>query len=220
LQIPFPIAVQYRANESASAPPPAAAQLLAAFPRYRLVRESLLEADERRRAAVAVGDRRGVPADDARVLFFAKGEELIAFGSHDHVFAILVDGMARLSARDAAGREVRIAELAPGDFYGEATVAAGGKSELRVVAETDVTVVAFDAGAMADRLQRSSGLAAEVGAAIESRRRAAHALRHHKIAQDATMALGGEATATLERQAEWTAADGPPAGRRVSGGIE
>jgi CRP-like cAMP-binding protein len=49
-----------------------------------------------------------------------------------------------------------------------------------VVAETDVTVVAFDAGVMAECLQRSSGLATEIGDAIESRRRAAQAIRQRK----------------------------------------
>ena len=48
---------------------------------------------------------------------------------------------------------------------------------LRVVAKTDVTVVAFDAIQMAECLQRSTGLATEIGDAIDARRRAASAIR-------------------------------------------
>ena len=184
LQIPYPIAVQYRANESPSPPPATPEQWLEGFPRYRLIRESLLEASARRRAAVeagaGAGAEGGVPPDDARVISFARGEEMVAFGGHGHGFALIVSGKASLSALDAGGRESRIAMLGPGDFYGEASIAASFQSEFRVVAETDVTAVAFDAGVMAERLQRSSGLAAEVGAAIDSRRRAAHAMRHRK----------------------------------------
>jgi CRP-like cAMP-binding protein len=108
---------------------------------------------------------------------------MVAFDSHDHVFGLLVEGRATLSVRDAAGREVRIVSLAAGDFYGEATIAAGGRSEFRVVAETDVTAVEFAATTMAAWLQRSSGLAAEIGAAIDARRRAARAVRHPAAVQ-------------------------------------
>jgi small-conductance mechanosensitive channel len=180
LQIPYPIAVQYRANESPSPPATTAEAWLARFPRYRLVRESLLEDARRRGGGHDDGDGGGRPGADARVQSFARGEEMMAFGSSPHTFAVVVDGRASLTGLDAAGREVRIADLSPGDFYGEASVAAGGKSEFRVVAETDVTVVSFDAGTMAERLQRSSGLAAEVGSAIDDRRRAAQAIRSRR----------------------------------------
>jgi hypothetical protein len=98
-------------------------------------------------------------------------EALTLIPSHDR---------QQLAALDADGREVRIASLGPGDFYGEATISAGRPSELRVVAETDVTVVAFDAVQMAGCLQRSSGLATEIGDAIETRRQAAAAIRQHE----------------------------------------
>jgi CRP-like cAMP-binding protein len=85
-----------------------------------------------------------------------------------------------MSAADADGREVRMADLGPGDFFGEATISAGRPSEVQIVAESDVTVVAFDPGVMAECLQSSSGLATEIGDAIETRRRAAAAIRKSK----------------------------------------
>jgi CRP-like cAMP-binding protein len=113
----------------------------------------------------------------ARTLTFFAGEEIIPFGGTQHGFSLVVSGKAAMSAADADGREVRMADLGPGDFFGEATISAGRPSEVRVVAQTDVTVVAFEAGVMAECLQRSSGLATEIGDAIETRRRAAAAIR-------------------------------------------
>jgi CRP-like cAMP-binding protein len=108
---------------------------------------------------------------------FSAGGEMLPFGSTRNGFTLIVEGNATLSARDADGREVGIGSLGPGDFYGEATISAGRPSDLRVVAKTDVTVVAFDAIQMAECLQRSTGLATEIGDAIDARRRAASAIR-------------------------------------------
>jgi small-conductance mechanosensitive channel len=178
LQIPFPIAIQYRPEGPASPPAPTAVELLERFPRYRHVRQAMLEAAERnQRPADGSSRAPGGLHPDARVLMFSAGGEMLPFESTRNGFTLLVEGTATLSARDADGREVRIASLGPGDFYGEATISAGRPSDVRVVAETDVTVVAFDAGVMAECLQRSSGLATEIGDAIETRRRAAAAIR-------------------------------------------
>ena len=184
LQIPYPIAVQYRYEGSPSPPVPTPTELLERFPRYRHVRQAMLDATERRKTA---GDG-GVGATETategvRVLMFSAGGEMLPFGSTRNGFTLIVEGTAALSARDSDGQQVQIASLSPGDFYGEATISAGRPSEVRVVAETDVTVVAFDAGVMAECLQRSSGLATEIGDAIETRRRAAAALRQRKSDQ-------------------------------------
>jgi small-conductance mechanosensitive channel len=187
LQIPFPIAVQYRHGESPSPPAPTPEQLLERFPRYRHVREALLASTRPRQQPAAdragAADRPGTTEADrqtAHVLTFSAGEEMLPYGATHHGFALVVDGKATLSAADAGGREMPLASLGPGDFYGEATITAGRPSEVRVVAETDVTVVAFAASLMAECLERSSGLAAEIGEAIETRRRAAAAIRHRK----------------------------------------
>ena len=181
LQIPYPIAIQYRYEGSPSPPVPTPTELLERFPRYRHVRQAMLEAAQRHRRPDEGGP--GTPGglhQDASVLMFSAGGEMLPFGSTRNGFTLIVEGNAALSARDADGQQVRIASLGPGDFYGEATISAGRPSEVRVVAETDVTVVAFDAGVMAECLQRSSGLATEIGDAIESRRRAAQAIRQRK----------------------------------------
>ena len=178
LQIPFPIAMEYRPNESPSPPPPSVDEILERFPRYRLVRQAMLAEAGGQPADAAAG-----PAA-ARVVTFARGEEMQPFGDTIPDFVLVAEGRATLLAADAEGRPVRIADLGPGDFYGEASISAGRPSEFRVVADTDVTTVAFDAARLAAHLQRSSGLAAEVGAALETRRRAAQALRRRRPATE------------------------------------
>jgi len=178
LEIPFPIAMEYRPNESPSPPPPSVDEILERFPRYRLVRQAMLAEAAGQPADAAAG-----PAA-ARVVTFARGEEMQPFGDTIPDFVLVAEGRATLLAADAEGRPVRIADLGPGDFYGEASISAGRPSEFRVVADTDVTTVAFDAARLAAHLQRSSGLAAEVGAALETRRRAAQALRRRRPATE------------------------------------
>lgn len=167
LQIPFPIQMEYRPSESPSPPSPTVDDLLERFPRYRLVRRAMVEAE-------AAGGAAAVPP---RVVTFAHGEEMQPFGDTIPDFVLITEGRAGLLATDADGHPVRIADLGPGDFYGEATISAGRPSEFRVVADTDVVAVAFASAPLAEHLQRSAGLAAEIGDALESRRRAAQSLR-------------------------------------------
>jgi small-conductance mechanosensitive channel len=181
LQIPYPIRMQYRYPEPTSAPTPTAAEFLERFPRYHFIRDALLGVHD-------VGPSAGAAApaatpQSARVLTFAPGEEMLPFGATHHGFSLLVDGQVGLSARDAGGRDVRFATLTPGDFYGEATLSAGRPSDFRVVADTDATVVNWDAAVVAGLLEQSSGLAAEIGDAIDARRRAALAIRQRTAAE-------------------------------------
>ena len=178
LQIPFPIQMEYRPYESPSPREPGVAELLERFPRYQKVREAMLAAADRG-AALAIKAGTPLPPAKANVVAYAKGEEMLARGASGHGFALVVDGVADLLAVDATGMEVRIAELAAGDFYGEATGSASYPSDFCAVARTDVRVVVIEAGTMAEWLQGSSGLAAEIGDAIESRRLAALRLRQH-----------------------------------------
>lgn len=175
LQIPYPIRMQYRYAEPTSPPPPTAAELLAGFPRYHAIRDALLALPDAEATAGTTGP--AAPSSTVRVLTFAPGEEMLAFGATHHGFSLLVAGQVGLSARDAGGRDVRFATLMPGDFYGEATLSAGRPSDFRVVADTDATVVNCDAVVMAGMLEQTSGLAAEIGDALDSRRRAALAIR-------------------------------------------
>ena len=176
LVIPFPIQMQYRPFESPSPRSPGPAELLGRFPRYRLVREAMLASMQQARdAAIAMGAPGPEPV--AAVREYGAGEEIVGAGADGGRFALVVEGEAEIVAPAAGGGEVVIARLGPGDFHGDATLAAASTGDHRVVATSDVVEVTIPSGVMAAWLQGSSGLASEIGDAIDQRRRAALAAR-------------------------------------------
>ena len=174
LEIPFPIAMRYHPGQSTSPAEATVSEVLAHFPRYRQVLEAMQSAAEGLSDPVAHGQQ----------VVFAAGEEMLPLGSTEQGFVLITSGRAQLLAPDSDGHEVVVAVVEPGDFYGEASMSAGQPSTFRVVAVTDVRAVEFDSMLMARSLQHSSGLAAEVGDAIELRRRAAAELRRKKKPAD------------------------------------
>lgn len=180
LQIPFPIQMQYRPYESPSPRQPGVVELLDRFPRYRHVREAMIERLEGERArAVAAGEP--APPPEARIVAYAAGEEILARGAPVERFGLVVEGSVELRALDSEGVEVVVASLGPGDFHGDATVSVGRPSDFRVVARTDVVEVSIDSRTMSAWLQGSSGLAAEIGDAYVQRRKTAQQLRHRTV---------------------------------------
>ena len=180
LQIPFPIQMQYRPYESPSPRQPGVAEVLDRFPRYRHVRDAMLESLAGNQAdAVAAG--RAAPAPDARIVTYAAGEEIHARGAPVDRFGLVAEGTVELLALDADGAEVAVASLGPGDFHGDATVSAGRPSDFRVVARTDVVEVSIDSQTVATWLQGSSGLAAEIGEAYVQRRKVAQRYRQRPV---------------------------------------
>jgi small-conductance mechanosensitive channel len=176
LQIPFPIQMQYRPYESPSPRQPGVVELLDRFPRYRHVRDAMVDSLEGERArAVAAGEP--APPPGARIVAYAAGEEILARGAPVDRFGLVAEGSVELRALDADNTEVVVAALGPGDFHGDAAVSGGRPSDFRVVARTDVVEVSIDSRAMSGWLQGSSGLAAEIGDAYVQRRKASQMLR-------------------------------------------
>ena len=174
LEIPFPIAMRYHPGQSTSAAEATVGEVLSHFPRYRQVLEAM-QSD-----AEGLSD----PAAHGQQVVFAAGEEMLPLGSTEQGFVLITSGQAQLLAPDGEGHEVVIAVVESGDFYGEASMSAGQPSAFRVVAVTDVRAVEFDSMLMARSLHHSSGLAAELGEAIEHRRQAAAELRRKKKPAD------------------------------------
>jgi small-conductance mechanosensitive channel len=176
LQIPFPIQMQYRPYESPSPRQPGVAEVLDRFPRYRHVREAMLESQARLHdAAMAAGHP--APPPEARIVTYAAGEEIQPRGAAVDRFGLVAEGSVELLVVDADGTEVPVAKLGPGDFHGDAAVSTGRPSDFRVVALTDVVEVSIDSRTVAGWLQGSSGLAAEIGDAYVQRRKAAQVIR-------------------------------------------
>jgi CRP-like cAMP-binding protein len=65
----------------------------------------------------------------------AAGEVVATEGTYGREFMVIVDGQARVEAQ---GR--RLADLGPGDFFGEISLLDGGTRTASVIAETDLMV--------------------------------------------------------------------------------
>ena len=183
LQIPFPIQMEYRPSESPSLPQPTVEELLDRFPRYRHVRDAMLKSPPGQPAGAIVA---GQPAPSvARIVTYAAGEVIQARGAAVDRFGLIAEGSVDLLALDSEGAEIVVASLGPGDFHGDATASAGRPSDFRVVARTDVVEVSIDSRTVAEWLQGSSGLAAEIGDAYVQRRKEAQRHRQRAVPRGA-----------------------------------
>ena len=183
LQIPFPIQMEYSPSESPSLPQPTVEELLDRFPRYRHVRDAMLQSPPGQPAAAIAA---GQPAPSvARIVTYAAGEVIQARGAAVDRFGLIAEGSVDLLSLDVEGAEVVIASLGPGDFHGDATASAGRPSDFRVVARTDVVEVSIDSRTVAEWLQGSSGLAAEIGDAYVQRRKEAQRHRQRSVPRGA-----------------------------------
>ena len=183
LQIPFPIQMEYRPSESPSLPQPTVEELLDRFPRYRHVRDAMLKSPPGQPAGAIVA---GQPAPSvARIVTYAAGEVIQGRGAAVDRFGLIAEGSVDLLSLDAEGAEVVVASLGPGDFHGDATASAGRPSDFRVVARTDVVEVSIDSRTVAEWLQGSSGLAAEIGDAYVQRRKEAQRHRQRTVPRGA-----------------------------------
>lgn len=151
LTIPFPIALEYGPGESPGRPPRTVDELLHDHARFK-------------------------PAADAsrppRIVEFAAGETIQQAGQRFRGFSLVVEGRATLHATDAAGRTTMVGEIGPGECFGDQLAIGGAADDVAIVAADDLRAVVFDATVIGDLLQRSPGLAAEIGDAVEARRQA------------------------------------------------
>jgi CRP-like cAMP-binding protein len=97
-------------------------------------------------------------------------------------FALVLQGHAVLLSPDASGQLVEIGELGPGECFGDQLTAGGSNQDLSIVAREDLKLLVFENQAVTRLLNQSPSLAAEIGDAIESRRKAAQAARIQRAA--------------------------------------
>jgi small-conductance mechanosensitive channel len=169
LNIPFPITMEYSPSESPSAPQPSPDEVLGAFPRYSLARS------KGKGGSVQYASTEATTTP--RILEFAAGEVLQGNGRKGPGFCLISKGSARLAAPDHTKQPVEIAVLGPGEFFGDHGPGSGQDGEFIVTALTDLLVIHLDASEITDMLARSPALSAEVGEAIDTRRRAAQQLK-------------------------------------------
>lgn len=156
LTIPYPIAFEYGPGETAGRPPRSVAELLQDHARFK-------PAAEGQRAP--------------RIVEFAAGESIQPVGERFHGFALVVEGRASLHTTDPAGRTTAVGEIGPGECFGDQLATGGGAGDVGIVALEDLKAIVFDPTVIGKLLERSPGLAAEIGDAVESRRQAVRAAR-------------------------------------------
>jgi CRP-like cAMP-binding protein len=77
------------------------------------------------------------------------------------------------NAHCTVGDEMEVAELGPGDFFGEMSLLDGERRSATVVADTDMTVTVFNRGEFVRLVEISPVIATELLRALASRLRAA-----------------------------------------------
>jgi len=158
LTIPYPIQMEYSPGEHPGRPEPSPAEVLETHARFK--------------PALA-----HPTAHPPVVRDYAKGESIHAPRTRLHGFGLILSGRATLRADGASGPSMPLGTLGPGECFGDQLTAGASLDDLRIVAEEDLRVLVFDPVAIGDLLDRSPSLAAEIGDALESRRRAAQGAR-------------------------------------------
>jgi small-conductance mechanosensitive channel len=161
LTIPYPIQMEYGPGESPGRPEPSPAEALKSHARFA---PALAHPSGRRPA----------------VRDYARGETIHAKKGRFQGFALILSGKATLQTTGDHDRPVTIGSIGPGECFGDQLTAGGGLDDVGIVAAEDLRILVFDPVAIGDLLDHSPSLAAEIGDALESRRRAAQAARRGK----------------------------------------
>jgi small-conductance mechanosensitive channel len=163
LTIPYPISTEVQAELPASTfiPTPEMRQqkmleTLRAAPGISLVEMKLLESLNYEKLAHQ----------------FAKGEVMLEEGDLLPGMFMILEGTVELSLKDLSGTRQVIAQLLPGDYFGEkASLMSEQVSEVTAIALEDVEVLLLDQDTLQDMLERSPVFANEIGEVMELRRR-------------------------------------------------
>lgn len=94
-------------------------------------------------AALSAEDRRAL-AGRARHQRFASGETIFIIGDPGLSMMAIIDGTVRVSFPAADGREIVLADLAPGEVLGEVALLDGRPRSASAVAYSDCTVLVLD----------------------------------------------------------------------------
>jgi small-conductance mechanosensitive channel len=161
LSIPFPIQMEYGPDESPGPLAPKASELIQDHARFK--------------PAIKEGE-----GHQQWVIEYGKGETVQQKGKPFQGFALIVQGRAKLLTADLDGELVEIGEIGPGECFGDQVSTGSGDDDLGIVAIEDLKVIRFDGRDIEELLNRSPGLAAEIGDAIEARRQAAQGIKYRR----------------------------------------
>jgi small-conductance mechanosensitive channel len=104
---------------------------------------------------------------------FGEGEKAIALGNQTQGLYIIVEGTAVVTIKpDNALRELEVAQLVSGDFFGESALSGKNISPVNVTALSDLQVLILPIENLQLALEQSTRLRQEIGTVMETRRKA------------------------------------------------
>ena len=130
-------------------------------------------------------------AQSATTRYFGKGEQAIAQGQRTEGFAIVINGHASVSLeQENSFKELEVAQLGSGDFFGESALSGKNISPVTVTALSDLEIMILPIEDVQNALEQSTRLRQEMGAVIESRRRAIALLQKSKSKHNSSNGSG------------------------------
>ena len=100
---------------------------------------------------------------------FARGETVFRQGDAGSTFYILRSGRLAVLSRAEGGLEVRVAELKPGDPFGEMSLLTGEPRNATCVADEDCELLCLDRGSFAELLRSNPAVAERISEVIAAR---------------------------------------------------
>ena len=102
---------------------------------------------------------------------FGEGEKAIARGMHSE-FYVIISGRASVTiSPEDSMLQTEIAQLSPGEFFGESALSGKNVSSVTVTALSDLELLVLPIENMQIALEKSTRLRQEIGVVMESRRR-------------------------------------------------
>lgn len=153
LTIPFPIQMEYSPSESPSKPQKSTSEWLQNHRRF----EALTN---------------GPVQDQTTLVEYTAGEVIHSPNRPFTQCALILSGRASLVLLHSDGQQSIVANLEPGECFGDRITAGSSNENVIIRAEKDLTLLKLPAEQMDSLINRSSSLASEIGDAIEVRRQA------------------------------------------------
>jgi CRP/FNR family cyclic AMP-dependent transcriptional regulator len=102
---------------------------------------------------------------------FVESEPIVYLGDDGSEFYIVQHGRVAVSHPDESGKEVTLAELGPGNFFGEISLLDGGPRTATVRAEGDVTLLSLERGQFVQFLLQHPAAAVHILTILGARQR-------------------------------------------------
>ena len=163
---------------------------------------------QRMMALRAVDLFRGFTSDELQTLAerlqpapYIAGDFLVRQGASGNRLYIIVEGRADVCVESGQSERAKVAELGPGDFFGEMALMTGEARAASVIARTNVLVYRLDKDSFRDLLAARTDIAEQISTLLASRRAELEAVRENLDAE----ALAARAAATRRdiRQKIW-----------------